>query len=308
MKLNTSERAKSLFKTCFIISLLLSITAIIFQTILYLSEYDTEKMLYENSSRVWFYAGFVALCSIFFGLTMLLLRTDTAVRSLPRASRGLSLANALCGFFLLATIVMQVLYNLNGLDVGKYTGSLHTVALIMAVPASFYFLYTALADKIIESLKAFFGVTLTVWCILCLLVTHFYMLTPLNSPIRIGSLMSFSVMMLFFCEEIRFHINRAIPNVYFGLGFATMLFAGANSIPILILSFANKFELNVSTIYSCFEAAAGLYAGLRMFTFFKNGFEDKPKEEINENEDASDSEKDENSTFAVENAGHNNNN
>lgn len=223
---------------------------------------------------------------------ILLFRKSDADGYYPAPSSAETLFSALCGFFLIATVIMQCIYTVSGLEVGRYTvenswfmqlfrsfrtgtpvgnsetgQTLQFLALAAAIPGGIYFLYTAFLEKPKRGKQAGLCLFFLVWTALCLLVVNFDVALPINSPERLGPLAAFLSAMLFATSEMRYLLGKGRLSLSFFSGLLTMLFCFSDALPTILFSFAGRFDMGISTIYACAELSISLYALLRLRSF-----------------------------------------
>lgn len=253
--------------------------------------YDSQLHFFEEGAALTVLQCLVVLVLLLAAVGGVLLSRKSVRCSgtLPALSSAEALLSALCGFFLLATVIMQLIYSVSGLDVEKYdisrsvflaflsrTGesavlsqTLQSVALLCALPGSFYFLYPAFSEKPKESVRAAFGLFFLVWAALSVLVTNFQMDIPMNSPERLGSMAALVCILLFTVSEQRFLYGRGKLGALYATGTLAMAFAFADGLSSLLYAFAGRLEMGISTIYACVELSLALYAAVRLLSFAK---------------------------------------
>ena len=286
MKAGYSEKRKTTL-ICLTAAALCAAVFSLINAVMFASNYDAEKQLAEKAfTRASYIIAFASVIVCFVSARVLPIKKKAD--ALKSSSRGIPLVSALCGFFLVATVIMQIIMMLNHSlqsDAGKYQGKLHYLALVLAIPAAFYFLYSIFAEKESRKVKAVLGITLMLWCMACIIVTYLYIEIPINSPERVLSIISFIALMLFFTEEIRYFLGKPLPRLYCALALCAFVVSVGNSLPLIILSVAkiNSFKMSISTIYNFFELSAGTYALLRVVSLVKRKIKAPQVSETEEN-------------------------
>ena len=216
---------------------------------------------------------FVGLCLITFllavilAVVMIVRKKRCSQLTLPERRGALQIIRIFAGFALLAIPVIYAVFSLYGFELGKFRGTINRGAMLIALPASLYFLFPGIADRFSEFLQTIFGMCLIVFAILSAMTTHVYMYEGLTSPVRIMNLLSMTALMLFTLYELRFFASRPLPNMYLATAGLATFFCATNGLPRLILTFIGEMSVSVQTIYACFEVTIALYAACRMMLF-----------------------------------------
>ncbi len=283
-------RETRLYRGVFAVGIALVLLVTVCRTAMFGVAYDYEMRFFERGPAEGLLAALTALALLFCLAGLLLFRGKGKGEPYPAPSSTGTLFAALAGFFLLATVIMQAIYAVSGLDVGRYsvedswfwhlfTGNrlqsdagqtLQFLALAVAVPAAAYFLYTSFAEKPKATPRAVLGIFFLLWCALEMLVLNFDMSIPMNSPERLGPLVAFLSAMLFAAAELRWIVGRGRLSLLFTAGMMTLLFCFSDAVPTLLFSFAGRFPMGISTIYTCVEIAISLYALMRLAAFCRS--------------------------------------
>lgn len=218
-------------------------------------------------------SGFTALGITAFALltalaTIMGLRScPCSQQTLPERRGALQIIRIFTGFALIAIPVIYCVFYMYGFDIGKFQGNMNFVAMILALPASLYFLFPGITDRFSEFLQTVFGLCFIVFTILSLATTHMYMYEGLTSPVRTQNLLSLSAMMLFVLYEIRFFASKPLPNMYMACAGAAVFFCLTNALPRLILTLLGEMSVSVQTIYAFLELMIAIYAVCRLVLF-----------------------------------------
>ncbi len=215
----------------------------------------------------WALGIFIALLALFIAIIMVVGKKRCSQTILPERRGALQILRIFTGFALLAIPVIYTVFTLNGFEVGKFQGTANFVAMIMAIPASLYFLFPGIADRFSEFLQTLFGICFIVFAILSAVVTHSYMFEGLTSPVRTLNLLSLLAMMLFMLYEIRFYAAKPIASMYLASAGLAIFFCGINGLPRLILTAIGEMKVSVQTMYACLEITVALYAACRVLLF-----------------------------------------
>ena len=254
--------------------------------------YDYALHFFEAGLPLQLLNGLTAVTVLLAFSGILLFRKSDADGYYPAPSSAETLFSALCGFFLIATVIMQCIYTVSGLEIGRYTvenswfiqlfrsfragtpagnsetgQTLQFLALAAAIPGGIYFLYTAFLEKPKRGKQAGLCLFFLMWTAFCLLVVNFDVSLPMNSPERLGPIAAFLSAMLFAASEMRYLLGKGRLSLIFFSGLLTMLFCFSDALPTILFSFAGRFNMGISTIYACAELSLSLYALLRLRSF-----------------------------------------
>ena len=288
----TVEDPRKLYRTCLGAGVLLVLLVTVCKTAMLGLAYDYEMRFFERGIPLYLLEGLVAVTTLFAVAGLFLFRKSDFGRTLPSPGSAETLFSALCGFFLFATVIMQVIYTVSGLELGRYTvensylyrqimkftggqitgkadlgQTLHSLAILCAIPGGIYFLYAAFSERPKKKKRAILGLFFLLWALFCLLVVNFDMVIPMNSPERLGPLTAFLAVMLFATAEVRFHLGKGKISLLYCAGMLALLFGFSDGLPTLLYSFAGRLEMGVSTIYACAELSIAVYALLRLRSF-----------------------------------------
>jgi len=169
------------------------------------------------------------------------------------------LVNALSGFFLFSTLVLQILYVIMELPLGQFSGILHYMVLVAALPASLYFLYPIFRENYNRTTRAFFGIALMLWCILSLISLNLNVDIHLRGLTRDWNIYALVALMVYFLCELKVELKHKPMRTQFFAGFCAVFFAMVNAMPRIVLAFTGTLELSIDTIYNSVIVALGIY-------------------------------------------------
>jgi hypothetical protein len=260
----------------FIITAILSAAAVSVQTYLFFAYYEENLNLYKAGAQL---PGIFYICifisALFCTSSSFIFRKDSSAHSLPPAGRFVSFAAILSGFLLLASVLLNSWYYLSGV----YTAvtPLRAAAYIAAVPASFYFIITAMSRAPKQNVIVLLGITAIIWAALYLMCIYFDMTSPLNSPIRILNQLSLITIMLYLTFEVRYLLGAPRLNLYFPVALLAMLFISMSSVSDIILTFSSVRASSQETVFRVTEAAIMLYIAARAGSVASDTREQEPQ-------------------------------
>lgn len=295
---NIINKVVKVYRILLTICGILTLASVVLRSVLLTDKYyDYDLMLYKAGGLQYLFYGLIALAAaVFFSSNVFIPTKEIELRfpknkasfsdnmtSLERGTKIVGLIiSALCGFFFISTIILQLLYNVNDLYLGMFDGAMQYVTITLALPCAIYFFFIAFSPKPNESILAVLGICVVIWAISHLIKAHLYMSIPLQSPERIFEILSYISIMLYFLQEIRFHLYRQKPTLYIILGFACVFFTLTNALPSLIMDFSSGLE----TLYNALEVSIALYVMLRLILLCKyENFAYKVVSDNNENSD-----------------------
>ena len=241
--------------------LILATVATVLNSFLYLFHFDRTRLLFEVTAYTQAYhmlsGAFVLFCFfLLFAYGRSKLVTEHVTENL--------LINALCtiGFVAIFCTTILFIFTTNQ-PLGRHGGTIGHISLAFTIPSAMYFFYHMYSEN--RKLKSLFGFALIIWCILVLFSINSYISIPLNSPLRIGSIFSFTAILLFFAFDMRLHIYRQVNGMLFASGLAVLFFSLSNALPQLLLSSAGRLDISLPFFYNLTELAIVVYAMSRMF-------------------------------------------
>ncbi len=233
---------------------------------------DSNPVVYlfrDNALTIGYYVLCLAVLGIAGALAigMVLGKKRCSQTTLPERRGALQIMRIFAGFALIAIPAIFAVFKLYGFETGKYQGNSNLFAMLLAIPASLYFLFPGIADRFSEFLQTLFGMCFVGFTVFSAITTHSYMFEGLTSPVRYFALISFLCMMLFVLYEIRFFAAKPLPNVYLATAGLALFFCGTNGLPRLILTVIGEMKLSIQTMYAFLEVTVALYALCRMLLF-----------------------------------------
>lgn len=250
---------KPIYQFYFRISVLLTLLAALGQSLLYFLSFDTALYLYERGPLPTILGVCIAAAVVFMLSYIFAVKKEAAPESLPAPGRNVTFTAALSGFFILATLILTLLYSLNGLETDALSSPLAVAANVFSIPAACYFFVTALNPSPNPKAHALLGCTLVIWLILYTLSSYFHMNFSINSPLKIYNQMALLAAMFYFLQEVRYPLERQRPAQHRAFGFIAMLLLAVSSLPTLLLTFAFRISITSDTIYYLAELAMAFY-------------------------------------------------
>ena len=165
----------------------------------------------------------MAILGAALGIISVLITKQKFNVQLPLSSFPLLSLFAAVGF-LLATVQIWFMPN----------SALSIPAIVFSLLAAFYLIcrgFPSLLKPAAISLLSFCPV---IACALLNAAYYFDTSLEMNSPIKVTLQATFLFIMLFFTEEIRFSINRAMPRLYATLAICTLAASSLCSLPVLL--------------------------------------------------------------------------
>ena len=233
---------------------------------------DSKPVIYlfrQNALTTGYYALclFVLAIAATVSVIMIIGKKRCSQITLPERRGALQIMRIFAGFALIAIPAIFAVFKLYGFEAGKYQGNANLFAMLLAVPASLYFLFPGIADRFSEFLQTLFGMCFVGFAILSAITTHSYMFEGLTSPVRHFALISFLAMILFIMYEIRFFAAKPLPNMYLACAGLALFFCGTNGLPRLILTLIGEMKVSIQTMYAFLEVTVALYALCRILLF-----------------------------------------
>jgi len=222
-----------------------TLAASIFVYLAFIGDFD-HKLFYFNKGSVNAVLGTVlpfigALIAV---VTGFILRKKASFTDSPSANLPTIFASIVTGILVIASAFVP-----GGVASGLTTVK-PAVFMILSVLAGGYFIALPFIRPCIETPKGSFMTSLSfapaLFAAMMLLEEYFRLGEALNSPIRIANLTMYSLLLLYFAEDIRFAIGKASPALYYLISLSALSFTGAASIPklIVILGGAEGFSFN----------------------------------------------------------------
>lgn len=258
---------KTIFRLYFCLSVLLTLLAVLGQSLLYFLSFDCSLYLYERGPLPTVLGVCIAI-AILFMLSYVLVakrkKDEELPDILPPVDRAATFTAALSGFFILATLLLTLLYSLNGLETDALSTPVAVAANVFSIPAACYFFITALNPAPNPKSHAVCGCALVIWLILYTLAGYFHMNFSINSPLKIYNQMALLSAMLYFLQEIRHSLSRQRPAQHRAFGMIAMLLLATASLPALLLTFSFRIPITSDTTYYLAELAMAFYIFTRL--------------------------------------------
>lgn len=258
-----NDSTRKIFCLLFIITIVLSLAAAIFQTVLYLNRYDETLMLYKRGQTPTVFYIVCTVVGILLLLSFLLFRRDSVPQSLAQPGRLINFAALFCGFFLASSILLYLIYFLSGITPDMSV--LRMASIVTALPAALYFLVTALSTQPSRKLLALSGFFIVIWGLLFLLNLYFDMSVPMTSPARPLGYLSLFAIMFYFLLEIRFILGSAKPRLYLSVSLMSIFVLSLTCVPNFIL-IATGLRTSNDSIFHIAEACILFYILTRMIS------------------------------------------
>ena len=282
--MNTLEEKRRLCRvsgvTVFVAGLLAAAANLLMLTFFY----DNDLRLFERGLPLKLFFALLLLGCLLAVCFPLLFRKAEAPEWLPAPGTVGTLLSALCGFFLLATVGMQVVYLVCKLDPGNYsveysrlmqlvTGGkqfvladgLQMLSLILALPASLYFLFPAFSDKPETAPRVIFGTCFVLWALAQTMVANFRVETiPMNSPLRLEPMLAGVGAALWLLSEMRFLVGKGKLGLLFAGATVGAIFAGGYGLTVVALTAMGKISAGLQTVYGAVYLLLGCCIAARM--------------------------------------------
>jgi len=255
---------KPIYQLYFRTSVLLTVIAAVGQSLLYFLSFDCSLYLYERGPMPTVLGVFVLISLIFMFSYLFAAKKEPLSAVLPAQNRHSTFAGALAGFFILATLILSVLYYINGLEADALSSPLAIATTVISVPAACYFFVTALNPSPNPKSHAILGCFLVIWMILYTLTNYFHMEYSINSPLKIYNQLALLAAMFYILQEVRYILEQQRPIQHRAFGFAAMFLLTTHALPALLLTFALKITITSDTIYYLAELALALYIFTRL--------------------------------------------
>ncbi len=249
-------RLPVLYRKYYFFTLIVSLLGAAIQMVLLLSKYDIAVGLYQrDSALVTFFAVFVLLVTAFIATMPLLCRKEkqTELQSLPPADTPVIFASTLCGFILIAVMILQLMLGSPFSGVKGLDDYFWIAVLALLIPTALFFFLPALPVKLrpeVHTALAFFPV---LWCAAYLLCVFFHNGVALNSPVRTLTELAMIGSMLFFLTELRVRVGK--PNAAYLMTFVNIaiFYSTICAIPLISVAFINQWELTTDLLYSAVQ-------------------------------------------------------
>ncbi|MCL2212428.1 MAG: hypothetical protein FWB93_01150 [Oscillospiraceae bacterium] len=244
------------------IGIVFATVATVLNSFLFLFHFDRALLLFEITAYA---QAYFMLSGVFLLFCFLLLFVYGKSKNVPEHAPNNILINMLCSFGFLSIFITTILFFIFiSIPIGRHEERFSQISLAFALPAGAYFIHHLYSEN--RKAKNLLGFAAIIWSILILLSTNAYISIPINSPLRVGPIFSFSAILLFFVSDIRMNINRQVNGMLFASGLAVTFFSLSNALPQLFLSVAGQLDLSLTIFYNATEIFIVVYAVSRMFS------------------------------------------
>ncbi len=281
---------KNLYRVFFAASMILAVCGTALSACLYFVNYEAETGVFLRDGVMTAYYVLSAVAILGAIVMSFVPVFSMASGKLPKSGGLNILVNSFCGFFVVAYTVLEILGKREqGSDIPVWL----LVMALCSVIGSLYFHYQTISSKPNKTTIAIFGMFMIIFVIINIYAVHYTASDILlNAPIRIGSLVAMTAIMMFLINEIRYHFEIANPKVYFAFAMLTAFFGLSDSVPRILLSVMGKngFETGSATLLLCFEFFTAVYAIIRLTEYLKSGMfvmtaeKEESSEEIGESD------------------------
>jgi len=257
---------------CYYLTLIASLIGAAIQMILLLSEYDTAIGMYRRDSVLaGIFIGFVILVTVLILAAPLLSRREPplSVETLPAPDTPLIFASTLCGFILVAVLILQSITALpfGGLNVAS--DYFWLAVLVLSIPSAVYFFLPALPIKRKEGLEKALSFFPVLWCMTYLMCVYFDKSAALSSPVRILTQLAMIASMLFFLSELAIRVGRGCSRFLAPIINCAIFFSAICAIPLISVAFINQWVLKADILYSAVQLCFLTYFIARANTLFR---------------------------------------
>ena len=253
----------------FLITLLLSLAAMILSAVLWIGHYDAEKKLFSDTPVILVLAVLLALGAVFC-LSGLFMLKGLPLRRLPKAKGGVIFFGVLTGLFVLAAFALGLLYGRTA-EPAVQTLSNKVVSVGTAASTLFcaaYFVYVSFARKLHLAIAGWLGLGAMLWCTCTAVSLYFDMSYALSSPVRLLNMMAALSMLLYVTGEVRFFLGNVRMHQYETFAYLFILFGFAYSVPKAIYDFTLGAP-SAETVLALAQCSAVLYTISRLFALLR---------------------------------------
>ncbi|MCI8331320.1 MAG: hypothetical protein HFE78_00620 [Clostridiales bacterium] len=254
----------------FLITLLLSLAAMIVSSLLWIGHYDAEKKLFADTPLVTVLAVLLTIGAVFC-LSGLFALKGVPLRRLPKPKGGIFLFGALTGLFILAAFVLNLIYGSAGASSAAQNLSGKVVSVGTAVCAllgAAYFVYVSFARRPHHAAAGWLGLGAMLWCMFTAVGLYFDMSYALASPVRLLNMMAALSMLLYVTGEVRYFLAYPRIHQYETFAYLFILFGFAYSVPKAITDFT-KGAPSAETVLALAQCSAVMYTVCRLFSLLK---------------------------------------
>lgn len=261
----------TIYSCFFVFALIIGAAIAIAQTVMLYQYYDVSAHLFvtgaEKITSIFYIFVFIIIVA-FFTIFIAARKNVKTLPELPKMTNPLMFISAMCGFMVLASAVLSIIYPSQAASQSATLAGVFSMLLkIISIPTALYFFSLIFSSKDSYIAKTVFGFFPILWCILNLMCIYFDQSTPINNPIRILSQVVMIAIMAYFLLEQRFRIGRSSVKAYFTFANIAVFLIIITAIPEIILTFSGKWQTSVETISLLSEICFGLYISARILSF-----------------------------------------
>lgn len=260
----------------FLCTMLLSVTALIIQSLALNTAYQPDIRLYTDTPLPVILKG-VVVCGAIMCITGIFILRSAKADRLPERNYGVLFFGLLAALFCLDDAVFAAVGGVSDALASSQERVVSVIALVLAVPFIAYFAYTAFSKKPNYIASTLLGIGAAGYPLSKALIMYFDMSYALTSEARIYGITAVLSMVLFLICECRYHAVEGKRGAYFASAFATVFFAAAFSVPMLIYSFTETTGFEIELLF--IHGAVGGYAISRLFSFSRTDEENDTEED-----------------------------
>jgi len=248
-----------------VIIILLTVISAVFAYIAMANDFNHDIFHYNRNSINAFVGTYLPLVAAVVALECaFIIRKKVSFKSVPEINIPMMFASVLTGLTMLVSVFFGE--RANSSEIITWSGNTTTPAIskwvgVVAVICAVYFLLLPFVKK---SFMTALSLSPAIWAALKLLEEYFREGEPINSPIRTANLAMFSLLLLFFAEDVRFGINGQIASVYYFCTFTAIAFTGTAVIPKLIIILSGNEAFRFNLVDWCLYAALFLFLLARL--------------------------------------------
>ena len=254
----------------FVFALIIGAALAIVHTVILFKYYDTSAFLFETGAgkitTPFYIVAFIVVVS-FFSIFITARKINTKQLDLPKMTSPLMFVSAMCGFMMLASLLLGFIYPSQTATATQLAGIFSVLLKVFSIPAALYFfslLFTSEGSYAAKTVLGFFPI---LWCILNLMCIYFDQSTPINNPIRVLSQVVMIAVMAYFLLEQRFRIGKPAAKAYFVFANIAVFLIVMTIIPEIVLTFSGKWQASSETAALLSQICFGLYISARLLSF-----------------------------------------
>lgn len=218
-----------------LITLMLSLGGVLIRSILLTRYYDSAIGYYAvGTSLPAVFTVLAIVAVILFALFVLTTRKDGLEEKKFHDSSIFIFSCFLCGFVLVAMIVMSALE--------KNLTVLEKVAMLFSVPGALFFFTAALRGEKPQKMKTLFSLFVPLWATMKLAAIYFDSYIAVNEPNKVMQQTALISIMLFFLCECRVLIGKEKNSLHNFSGAAAIFFTSTTAIPQIFAYTAKKIS------------------------------------------------------------------